>query len=154
MYKRQAQLSIVESLRLAIEQCQLTARIVSEYLAPQINFWQNWVEQNREIFDTYRKLWQTFQEQYKITEQEAIQILRKYKWFITPSLPLTFIFEVVKIGRRKGNQRKAINRLFIDHFSSNNFENLEKLVDGWETNEIFKPRMKIFRDCILSLIHI
>ena len=145
---REAQLSIVESLRLAIEQCQLTARIVSEYLAPQINFWQNWVEQNREIFDTYRRLWQTFQEQYKITEQEAIQILRKYKWFITPSLPLTFIFEVVKIGRRKGNQRKAINRLFIDHFSSNNFENLEKLVDGWETNEIFKPRMKIFRDCI------
>ena len=145
---REAQLSIVESLRPAIEQCQLTARIVSEYLAPQINFWQNWVEQNREIFDTYRKLWQTFQEQYKITEQEAIQILRKYKWFITPSLPLTFIFEVVKIGRRKGNQRKAINRLFIDHFSSNNFENLEKLVDGWETNEIFKPRMKIFRDCI------
>ena len=74
---REAQLSIVESLRPAIEQCQLTARIVSEYLAPQINFWQNWVEQNREIFDTYRKLWQTFQEQYKITEQEAIQILRK-----------------------------------------------------------------------------
>jgi len=145
---REAQLSIVESLRPAIEQCQLTARIVSEYLAPQINFWQNWVEQNREIFDTYRRLWQTFQEQYKITEQEAIQILRKYKWFITPSLPLTFIFEVVKIGRRKGNQRKTINRLFIDYFSSNNFENLEKLVDGWETNEIFKPRMKIFRDCI------
>lgn len=144
----EAQLSIVESLRPAIEQCQLTARIVSEYLAPQINFWQNWVEQNREIFDTYRRLWQTFQEQYKITEQEAIQILRKYKWFITPSLPLTFIFTVVKIGRRKGNQRKAINRLFIDYFSSNNFENLEKLVDGWETNEIFKPRIKIFRDCV------
>ena len=74
---REAQLPIVESLRPAIEQCQLTARIVSEYLAPQINFWQNWVEQNREIFDTYRRLWQTFQEQYKITEQEAIQILRK-----------------------------------------------------------------------------
>ncbi len=36
---REAQLSIVESLRLAIEQCQLTARIVSEYLAPLINFW-------------------------------------------------------------------------------------------------------------------
>ena len=63
-------------------------------------------------------------------------------------MPLTFIFEVVEIGKRKGNQRKAINRLFIDYFSSNNFENLEKLVDGWETNEILKPRIKIFRDCI------
>jgi len=148
---REAQLSIVESLRPAIEQYQLTARIVSEHLAPWINFWQNWVEQNREIFDTYRRLWQTFQKQYQITEQEAIQILRKYKWFITPSLPLTFIFTVVKIGRRKGNQRKAINRLFVDYFSSNNFENLEKLVDGWETKEIFKPRIKIFRDCVFVM---
>jgi len=145
---REAQLSIVESLRPVIEQCQLIARIVSEYLAPQINFWQNWVEQNREIFNPYRRFWQIFQEQYKITEQEAIQVLRKYKWFITPSLPLTFISTVVKIGKREGNQRKAINRLFIDYFSSNNFENLEKLVDGWQTNEIFKPRMKIFRDCV------
>ena len=148
---REAQLSIVESLRPAIEQCQLTARIVSEYLAPQINFWQNWVEQNREIFDAYRRFWQTFQKQYQkyqITKQEAIQILRKYKWFITPSLPLTFIFKVVKIGKRNGNQRKAINGLFVDYFSSNNFENLEKLVDGWKTNEIFKPRIKIFRDCV------
>ena len=148
---REAQLSVVESLRPAIEQCQLTARIVSEYLAPQINFWQNWVEQNREIFDAYRRFWQTFQKQYQkyqITKQEAIQILRKYKWFITPSLPLTFIFKVVKIGKRNGNQRKAINGLFVDYFSSNNFENLEKLVDGWKTNEIFKPRIKIFRDCV------
>jgi len=139
---------ITESIRPAIEQCQLTARIVSEYLAPQINFWQNWVEQNREIFDAYRRFWQTFQKQYQITKQEAIQILRKYKWFITPSLPLTFIFKVVKIGKRNGNQRKAINGLFVDYFSSNNFENLEKLVDGWKTNEIFKPRIKIFRDCV------
>jgi len=139
---------IVESLRPVIEQWQLTACIVSEYLAPQIDFWQNWVEQNREIFNTYRLYWQTFQERYKITEQEAIQVLRKYKWFITPSLPLTLIFEVVKIGRKKGNQRKAINRLFVDYFSSNNFENLEELVEGWQTNEIFKPRMKIFRDCV------
>ena len=145
---RKTQLSSAEFLRPVIEQYQLNALFLSKVLTPQINFWYNWVEQNRAIFDTYRRFWQVFQEQYKITEQEAIQILRKYKWFVTPSLPLTFIFDVVKIGRRKGNQRKAINRLFVDYFSRNNFENLEKLVDGWETNEIFKPKMKIFRDCV------
>ena len=139
---------ILESLRPVIEQYQLTARLLSETLVPQINFWQKWAERNKTIFDSYARFWQNFQQQYKIAKQEAIQILRRYKWFITPSLPLSFIFEVVKIGRRKGNQRKAINRLFIDYFSSNNFENLEKFVDGWQTNEFFKPRMKIFRDCV------
>jgi len=145
---REYQQDILESLRLAIEQYQLTARLLSEALVPQINFWQKWVERNKAIFDSYARFWQNFQKQYKIAQQEAVQILRKYKCFITPSVPLSFVFEVVKIGRRKGNQRKAINRLFIDYFSLNNFRNLEKLVDGRQTNKIFKPRMKIFRDCV------
>lgn len=143
-----AQLSILESLRPIIGQCLLNARFLSEVLTPQIVFWQNWVEQNKTIFDSYARYWQSFQQKYKIAKQDAIRILRKYKWFVTPSLPIDFIFKVVKIGRRRGNQRKAINRLFVDYFSSNNFENLEALVEGWETNEIFKPRMKIFRDCL------
>lgn len=148
---RESQLPIVESLRSAIEQLQLANRIVSGYLAPWINFWRNWVKENREIFDTYRRFWQTFLEQYKITEQEAIYILRKYRWFITPSLPVDFIFKVVEVGKRKDNQRKAINKLFVTHFSENDFENLARLVDGWETNAIFKPRMKIFRDCVPAI---
>ena len=143
--------SSIRQLKSAIEQYQLTARIVSEYLAPRINFWQNWVEQNRNIFDTYRRFWQTFQKEYQIPEQEATPILRKYKWFITPSLPQTLILRVVKIGGRKDNQRKIINRLYVDYYSSNNFEHLESLVDGWETNEIFKPRMKILRDCVFVM---
>ena len=142
------QFHIAESLRPAIEQYQLTARLLSEALTPQINFWQKWVERNKAIFDDYAGFWQRFQEQYKITEQEAIRVLGKYKWFITPSLPLSFVFASVKIGRRGGNQRKAINRLFVNYFSQGNFRNLENLVNGWETNEIFKPRMKILRDCV------
>lgn len=148
---RRFQLHISEPLRPAIEQYQLTARLLSEALTPQINFWQKWVEQNRAIFDSYARFWQSFQKQYKITEQEAIQILRKHKWFITPSLPLSFVFEAVKIGRRRGNQRKAMNRLFVDYFSLDNFRNLENLVNGWATNEIFEPRRKIFRDCIFVM---
>jgi len=143
--------SSIRQLKSAIEQYQLTARIVSEYLASSRNFLQNWVEQNRNIFDTYGRFWQTFQKEYQIPEQEANQILGKYKWFITTSLPQTLILEAVKIGGRTGNQRKIINRLFVDCYSSNNFEHLESLVDGWETNEIFKPRMKILRDCVFVM---
>jgi hypothetical protein len=133
------------------KQYQLIARNLSEVLTPKIIFWQRWVEQNKKLFDSYAKFWHAFQKQYRIAEQEAIQILSKYKWFITPSLPLDFVFEAVKIGRGRGNQRKAINRLFVDYFSSENFKNLEKLVDGWETNKIFKPRMKVFRDCVFAM---
>ena len=66
-------------------------------------------------------------------------------------MPQTLILRVVKIGGRKGNQRKIINRLYVDYYSSNNFEHLESLVDWWETNEIFKPRMKILRDCVFVM---
>ena len=148
---RESHLRFAESLRPAIEY-QLTARIVSEALMPQMNFWQNWVEQNKAaMFDSYARFWQTFQEQYEVAEEEAIEILRKHKWFMTLSLPLGFVFEAVRIGRRKGNQRKAMNRLFADYFSSHDFENLENLVDGWKTNAIFEPRMKIFKDCVLVM---
>ena len=144
-------LRIAESVGPVIKQYQLIARNLSEVLTPKIIFWQWWVEQNKKLFDSYAKFWHAFQKQYRIAEQEAIQILSKYKWFITPSLPLDFVFKAVKIGRRRGNQRKAINRLFVDYFSSENFKNLENLVDGWETNKIFKPRMKVFRDCVFAM---
>ena len=148
---REAQLRIAETFGPVIKQYQLIARNLAEVLTPQIIYLQKWVEKNSVIFDSYTKFWQTFQKQYKIAEQEAIQILSKYKWFITPSLPLDFVFEAVKIGRRRGNQRKAINRLFVDYFSSDNFKTLENLVDGWGTNKIFKPRMKVFRDCVFAM---
>ncbi|MBO8183832.1 MAG: hypothetical protein H0Z28_13760 [Archaeoglobus sp.] len=147
-WDREHQHHILESLSPVIKQYQLTEQFLSKTLMPQIDFWGKWVERNKAIFNIYTRFWQNFQQKYKIAKQEAVQILRKYKWFITPSLPLSFVFEVVKIGKRKGNQRKAINGLFIDYFSLNNFGNLEKLVDGWQTNKIFKPRMKIFRDCV------
>lgn len=145
------QLGLVKSLTSTIEQYQEILRISSEAFTFQINLWGKWVEQNRILFDSYTGYWQRFQKQYKITEQEAIGILKKYKWFMTPSLPMNFVFEVVKIGKRKGNQRKAMNRLFIGFFSSKNYEELETLVDEWETNNIFKPRIKIFRDCVNAI---
>jgi hypothetical protein len=147
---REAQLRIAETFGPVIKQYQLIARNL-EVLTPQINNLQKWVEQNKKIFDSYSKFWLAFQKQYIIAEQEAIRILRKYKWFITPSLPLDFVFDAVKIGKGRDNQRKAVNRLFADYFSSDNFKNLENLVDGWETNKIFKPRMKVFKDCVFAM---
>jgi len=145
---RKQHLQILESLKPAVEQYQSIARTLFEALIPQIKFWQRWIEQNKAIFNSYKTFWHAFQEEYKIAEEEAIQILRKYKWFISPSMPLSLVFEIVKVGMGNGNQRGAINRLFIEYFISNNFENLEILVNNWETNRLFKPRMKILKDCV------
>ncbi len=116
-----------------------------------IQSWNTWIEQYQDnIFATFRRLEEGLK-QYELTVQKASKVLEKYKWFITPSLPHAFIFQAVKIGRKKGNQKKAMNRLFIDYFSSNNYETLSAMVDGWENNSLFKRRMKIFRDCISVL---
>jgi len=132
-----------EYIKQLIEQHRITASFLLEHFLLQIKFWQDWAEQNRAIFYSYTKFWEDFQLKYKIAAQDAVQILRKYKWFITPSLPFDFVFKAVKIGRRGGNQCKTINRSFVDYLTSNDFGNLETLVGGWETNIIFKPRMKI-----------
>ena len=146
-----SQLLVAESLGPIIKQSSLTASILSGSVLPLINFWQNWIDTNNFIFKRYDDFWRNFQKQYKITEQEAIQILKKYKWFITPSLPSYFVYNVVKIGRKRGNQRKNINKLFVDYFCSNDFENLENFLEEWGDISIFKPRMKIFKDCIYVL---
>ncbi|MGB9834985.1 MAG: hypothetical protein ACPLPW_08490 [bacterium] len=138
-------------LRPALEQLQLNLRFIAESIIPKIDFWQKWLEQNKAIFDGFNRFWEAFHKQYKIAEGEAVQVLKKYKWLITPSLPLEFVFKIVKLGRRKGNHRKELNKMFINYFSTGNFRNLEKLVGKWKTNDFFKPRMKIFRDCLFAI---
>lgn len=142
----------MEILRSVVRQRQESIRIISETLRPHIEILQGWIQQQSEIlFEVNRKYWESFKDLYGITGEEALQILRDYKWFISPSMPFAFAFEAVKIGRQKGNQRKAMNDLFVGYFWDNNFENLETLVEGWKANSIFTRRMKIFRDCISAL---
>jgi len=148
---RDSQFSLIESMRPAILQLQATSAIMEKALEPQIEVWQNWAGQNQKIFESFNHHWQLFHDKYAISEQQAIKVLKKYKWFVTPSMPIAFVFEAVKIGRKRGNHRGEINRLFVEYFCSDDFEELEALVNNWQSNDIFKPRMKIFRDCIEGL---
>lgn len=146
-----AQLSITESMAPVFEQMQNTALQFEKILKPQIDTWQKWVIENQRIFDNVRDFWKTFQEQYKINEKEAIEILRKYKWFVSPSLPIAFVSEVVRIGRKRGNRRKEVNGLFVSFFCFDDYKELDKLVNGWVKHDLFKPRMKILMDCVNGL---
>jgi len=142
------QFRLVEALKPALEQTQSLAKIINESLKPQIDFWQKWTEQNKRIFDSFSNFWTEFQQKYNIAEKKAARILRKYKWFITPSMPLPFVFQVVKSGEKQGRQDKEINRLFIKYFEANNWRNLESMVESWKNNPLLKKRYKILSDCV------
>ena len=66
-------------------------------------------------------------------------------------MPIDFIFKVVQLGQRKGRQGSAINKLFVDYFSQNNWQNLEAIRKNWKKNPLFKKRSKIIHDCIKML---
>lgn len=139
---------LFESIKPAIEQYQATAKIITESLRPQIDFWQKWTEQNKRVFDSFSKYWADFQKTYNIAEQKAVGVLQKYKWFITLSFPMPFIFEVVKLDKKKGRQDKAVNGLFIKYFEAKNWHNLEGMVDDWKNKPLLKKRYKILADCV------
>ncbi|MFH1011098.1 MAG: hypothetical protein V1784_07690 [bacterium] len=123
-----------------------------EFLKPLAEAWKIWLESNRTLLNPFVLLWRQFKEHYRASDREAYEILVRYKWLLTPSLPADFLFEVAEIGKRKCNQRRAINRLFVDHFYSNECAALSELVDGWKSNALYKPRMKIFRDCVSTIV--
>jgi len=142
---------IAKSFKPILEQYQATSRIIAESLKPQIDLWQKWTEQNKPLFENIGKFWSNFYRRFKIAEQKAVTVLQKYKWFISPSLPSSFVFEIMQLDKNKGRQDKAVNRLFIDYFSSNSWENLEIMVSGWKNNPLFRKRMKILFDCVQVL---
>ena len=139
---------LFESIKPAIERYQATAKIIAESLRPQIDFWQKWAEQNKSIFDSFLNYWADFQQKYNIAEQKAVGVLQKYKWFITPSFPMPFVFEVVKLDKKKGRQDKAVNGLFIKYFEAKNWQNLKGMVDDWKNKPLLKKRYKILVDCV------
>jgi len=148
---QKTQLQLAESIKPIIEQYNATARILTESIKPQIEIWQKWAEQNQLVFQNIGKQWSDFQKKYNIAEQKAVEILQKYKWFISPSMPIDFIFEVVQLGQKKGRQDKAISGLFIDYFSKDDWRNLEIIITDWDKNTLFKKRLKIINDCLQTL---
>lgn len=148
---QQAQLQFIQPLRQVTEQYRLMADVITNSLKPQIDFWNKWAEQNKSVFESVGKFWEDFQKKYNIAEQKAVGVLQKYKWFISPSLPTTFVFRVMELDKRKGRQDKVVNKFFIDYFSGNQWKNLEAMVSGWENKKLLEKRIKILKDCIFIL---
>lgn len=85
---------------------------------------------------------------YQITEKEVFRILKKYKWFITPEMPISILNKIIEIDRQGTGTYKKVNELFLTYFSHNNFLELKKLIKKWSQVPLFKKRMKILKDCV------
>ena len=142
----------INSITPLLEKYQLEVKTIINSLVPQIETWNNWINKNQQVFDNISKFWDDFQKQYKITETKAIKILQKYKWFITPNMPISILYEIIKLDKLKGRQDKAINNVFIDYFADNNWENLNNMVNNWNSNPLFQKRRKILSDCVKTII--
>jgi hypothetical protein len=127
---------------------------IPQIIITQMNVIQSWMQLNRGLFEN---IFQSVKEltdslaKYHSTVEDANKILKKYKWFVSLSLPGSFYGAVLQIEKSGAHKRLRINRLFIEYFSSNDYKTLEKMVEDWKDNPHFKPRMKIFRNCIKTL---
>lgn len=127
---------------------------LSNIIPPQIPYLQSILQQQQKIYDQLVKPVERLQkslQKFKITVDIANKILKKYKWFVSLGLPDQFYAEVIRIENQSGNKKKKMNDLFIGYFSQNNFKRLEELIEEWDKNPLFKPRMKIFRNCLKTL---
>jgi hypothetical protein len=87
----------------------------------------------------------------KIQENKAAGVLRKYKWFICPSMPASAIRTILMVAKKRGRKDADVNRLFIDYFSSDSWSNLESMVAAWRKNPLFKTRMPILSNCVRTM---
>jgi hypothetical protein len=133
------------------EQYNFTSKSMLEALKPQIDIYLHWANIHKETLSSLSRFWQDFEFAYQIAEAKAVQVLKKYNWFVSPSLPSEFVYQTVKIGRKRGNQRKAINKLFVDYFREDNYSNLLEMIEGWAENGLSQYRVKKLKGCVSIL---
>lgn len=102
------------------------------------------------LIASFQKLGKVF-EKYGMDESVAMQLLKRYNLFLSPSLEPWLVSKLAEIGRKRGNHRAEIDQLLVEYFKSTYYFRLEWLVQGWRSNALFRPRMKIFRDCLTVL---
>jgi len=110
----------------------------------------NWVKINTQLFSINNERILFVQQ----IDSNILPVLKEYNWFITVSLEEDFISNLSQVIENPSNKLGiSLRHEFINYFSENNFINLIGMVEGWEDNPLFKPRMKIFRDSVRLLKH-
>ena len=120
-----------------------------DHLIPVLESWAEVIQKDEHgIFKALEEYSKAVERQNSIAKQIAAETLKRYRWPLGPSLPPNLISQAVEVSKLPHNQREAMDELFVDYFSSENFEKLEEMVNKWENNPRFKKRMPIFKDCV------
>lgn len=125
---------------------------IQKIIEPQISIWTNWININKNLIQatTYLdRFWEEVFEKYNISRTKALTCIKKYNWFISPSMYTYIVKDILSACNQPSrNKYHKINKVFVNYFLENDCRNLEGFVRNWETNPIFKGRMKIIRDCV------
>jgi len=155
----------MKDVKAAIESMNVASKLLAERIKPLSEISQEashiLSESLKPLLDSFQKLsievgghWRKAFEQYGIDERVAMKLLEKYKLFVSPSIDIRLVSEIARIGRKRGYHRAEINRLLATYFGSNNYMELERIMKHWGKNELFRPRMKIIQDCLVTLRNI
>lgn len=106
-----------------------------------------WISSNSQIFQKLDSYWEAFERGSRVSRARVIAILDKYNWLATPSVPHSLLINLLLLDSEPRQTRAAVNRLFVDHFSKNNWTNLREMIDSWEGKAIRKERLNIIRNC-------
>ena len=128
------------------------AAMILNAIQPQISFWNDWLNNNRQIFKFYEDsnaFWKNVRKDYNISKKKALTCIKKYNWFISPSMDPSIVYNIVSVCKSDSKSKWGdINHVFYDYFLEDDCEKLNLFVDNWSSNPIFEGRMKIIRDCV------
>lgn len=129
-----------------------SAITLQKIIEPQITLWTNWLNVNKNLVQAISNLdifWDEVFEKYNISRDKALTCIKKYNWFISPSMYTYIVKDIISACKQPSrNKYHEINKVFVNYFLENGCRNLDEFVRNWETNPIFKGRMKIIRDCV------
>ena len=123
--------------------------LIKNTIQPQIAIWNKWAGYNQNLFKSFLNQQQNLLNSFSIEIPKINKSFKDYQWFITPSVPGDLIYEAFKLCCDDDNKRNEINQLYYNHFSSNNFLELEKMTEHWKSTGVLKvTRTKIIDSCV------
>ncbi len=119
------------------------AKDVAESLGSMFSEWQKIIEYNQSIFDNFKG---------GILDKQKREFLLQNGWLFTPYLRRKSIEEnIINDNELLKRKNSEINGIYENFFSDNNYIELEKMIESWESNVFFQNRMNIFRDCLFVI---
>lgn len=136
------QCNLFDSMKPAIKQYQLNAKVIAESLRPQFDLWQKWTEQNKSIFENFRNL---------AIDQKKKEFLLQNGWIFSPYLSHKAIEGELNSDSILKKKNSEINTIYENFFSKNNYQEIENMINSWSNNKFFGNRIEIFTDCLTIL---